>query len=235
MQFEDAPGDTGPDWKIERVPRIDEASVHSDSLSTDSEEEEDQIYESEDSLDEEDYSEFVNAAGWEDMGGDLTKRYNRLRQHVSASTSQHVPGTSSEKSLPRSSGVLPAVNRPRQQQASTTSKQAESKAPVHANKMESSLADLTHRFGGQLNLNLLDQNATTAGAATRKGGTEKVAHKDKSDRATTEQVLDPRTRLVLFKMLNRGLLSKIEGCISTGKEVRICFVCDLVLPTRLTG
>ena len=43
--------------------------------------------------------------------------------------------------------------------------------------------------------------------------------KDKADRATQEQVLDPRTRLVLVKMLNRGVLRKVEGCVSTGKEV----------------
>lgn len=46
-------------------------------------------------------------------------------------------------------------------------------------------------------------------------------HTDRSDRATNEQVLDPRTRLVLFKMLGRGLLETIEGCISTGKEANV--------------
>lgn len=33
------------------------------------------------------------------------------------------------------------------------------------------------------------------------------------------QALDPRTRMVLFKMLNRGVFNEINGCISTGKEV----------------
>ena len=45
-------------------------------------------------------------------------------------------------------------------------------------------------------------------------------HTGRDDRATTEQVLDPRTRLMLFKMLSSGYLSKINGCVSTGKEVR---------------
>lgn len=36
-----------------------------------------------------------------------------------------------------------------------------------------------------------------------------------------EQALDPRTRLVLFKMLNRGLFSAIHGCVSTGKEANV--------------
>uniref|UniRef100_A0A8C4GWJ0 Serine/threonine-protein kinase RIO1 n=1 Tax=Dicentrarchus labrax TaxID=13489 RepID=A0A8C4GWJ0_DICLA len=45
--------------------------------------------------------------------------------------------------------------------------------------------------------------------------------KDKSDRATVEQVLDPRTRMILFKMLSRGAISEINGCISTGKEANV--------------
>nr|XP_061795779.1 serine/threonine-protein kinase RIO1-like [Nerophis lumbriciformis] len=45
--------------------------------------------------------------------------------------------------------------------------------------------------------------------------------KDKSDRATVEQVLDPRTRMILFKMLTRGIISEINGCISTGKEANV--------------
>jgi serine/threonine-protein kinase RIO1 len=43
------------------------------------------------------------------------------------------------------------------------------------------------------------------------------------DRATVEQALDPRTKLVLFKMLNRGLFSAIHGCISTGKEANVYY------------
>merc|ERR1719223_1224358 len=37
----------------------------------------------------------------------------------------------------------------------------------------------------------------------------------------TEQVLDPRTRLILQKMLQRQLLHSIHGCISTGKEANV--------------
>ena len=40
----------------------------------------------------------------------------------------------------------------------------------------------------------------------------------KDHRRTEEQVLDNRTKVVLFKMFNRKLLSDINGCISTGKE-----------------
>ncbi|KZV17357.1 Serine/threonine-protein kinase Rio1 [Dorcoceras hygrometricum] len=44
---------------------------------------------------------------------------------------------------------------------------------------------------------------------------------EKADRATVEQAIDPRTRMVLFKMLNRGVFHDINGCISTGKEANV--------------
>ncbi|XP_054452128.1 serine/threonine-protein kinase RIO1 [Anoplopoma fimbria] len=50
---------------------------------------------------------------------------------------------------------------------------------------------------------------------------DKYRVKDKSDRATVEQVLDPRTRMILFKMLSRGVICEINGCISTGKEANV--------------
>ncbi|RYY33492.1 hypothetical protein EON62_04185, partial [archaeon] len=36
-----------------------------------------------------------------------------------------------------------------------------------------------------------------------------------------EQVLDPRTRLILFKLLSQNFISEIHGCISTGKEANV--------------
>ncbi|KAL8788707.1 MAG: hypothetical protein Q9213_001521 [Squamulea squamosa] len=44
---------------------------------------------------------------------------------------------------------------------------------------------------------------------------------DKSDRATSEQVLDPRTRMILLQMINRNILSEVNGCLSTGKEANV--------------
>lgn len=49
--------------------------------------------------------------------------------------------------------------------------------------------------------------------------TERTA--DKSDRATSEQVLDPRTRMILLQMINRNVVSEVNGCISTGKEANV--------------
>jgi RIO kinase 1 len=45
--------------------------------------------------------------------------------------------------------------------------------------------------------------------------------KDKADRATSEQVLDPRTRMILLQLLNRNIVSEINGVISTGKEANV--------------
>lgn len=33
-----------------------------------------------------------------------------------------------------------------------------------------------------------------------------------------EKAVDPKTRLLMYKMVNSGLLETITGCISTGKE-----------------
>ena len=49
----------------------------------------------------------------------------------------------------------------------------------------------------------------------------RIRTKDKHDRATVEQVMDPRTRMILFKLLNRSTISAINGCISTGKEANV--------------
>lgn len=48
-----------------------------------------------------------------------------------------------------------------------------------------------------------------------------IRGKDKADRATVEQVLDPRTRMIIFKMIQRGIFNELNGCISTGKEANV--------------
>ncbi|XP_026325074.1 serine/threonine-protein kinase RIO1 isoform X2 [Hyposmocoma kahamanoa] len=55
----------------------------------------------------------------------------------------------------------------------------------------------------------------------RKTDNERIRIKDKCDRATAEQVMDPRTKMILFKLLNRGIINEINGCISTGKEANV--------------
>lgn len=46
---------------------------------------------------------------------------------------------------------------------------------------------------------------------------------DRSERATVENVMDPRTRLILYKLVNSGQLNEINGCVSTGKEANVYY------------
>lgn len=55
----------------------------------------------------------------------------------------------------------------------------------------------------------------------RKINNTTITIKDKADRATSEQVLDPRTRYILFRLLANGVISQLDGCISTGKEANV--------------
>ncbi|XP_058130231.1 serine/threonine-protein kinase RIO1 [Anopheles ziemanni] len=55
----------------------------------------------------------------------------------------------------------------------------------------------------------------------RKADSDRLRSKDKQDRATVEQVMDPRTRMIVFKLLNRAMINEINGCISTGKEANV--------------
>lgn len=45
--------------------------------------------------------------------------------------------------------------------------------------------------------------------------------KDKSDRATIDQVLDPRTIKILSKLITQEHVAEIHGCIATGKEANV--------------
>ncbi|EDO38418.1 predicted protein [Nematostella vectensis] len=49
---------------------------------------------------------------------------------------------------------------------------------------------------------------------------ERRSHRvhDKREHSTHEQALDPKTRLMLYKLVNNQTLEAVNGCISTGKE-----------------
>jgi len=88
-------------------------------------------------------------------------------------------------------------NNPNQQGLATKMSHLQPSEKMHMNK-----------FSGRINV---DKYGEGEGART----------KDKADRATVEQVMDPKTRIILFKLLNRGFISEINGCISTGKEANV--------------
>ena len=83
------------------------------------------------------------------------------------------------------------------------------------------------RFENRINLgNVEGRHVSGSATNTLLGvskGESRVRTKDKADRATSEQVLDPRTRMILFKLLSRGLVTEINGCVSTGKEANVYY------------
>ena len=50
---------------------------------------------------------------------------------------------------------------------------------------------------------------------------DRLRNKDKSDRATVENCLDPRTMIQIDKMVANEKITKLFGCISTGKEANV--------------
>jgi RIO kinase 3 len=52
---------------------------------------------------------------------------------------------------------------------------------------------------------------------------EKSSHRlhEKKEHSTQEHVMDPKTRLMLFKLVDNGTLSEVNGCISMGKEAAV--------------
>lgn len=76
---------------------------------------------------------------------------------------------------------------------------------------------LKENFG----MGMANSVATSVKDSMRRQAEGRIHVKGKEDRATVEQALDPRTRMVLFKMLNRGVFKELNGCISTGKEANV--------------
>jgi RIO kinase 1 len=70
-------------------------------------------------------------------------------------------------------------------------------------------------------INLLSKHASKLRLEDKYSGTYHGKGADKSERATSEQVLDPRTRMILLQMINRNVVSEINGVISTGKEANV--------------
>lgn len=67
----------------------------------------------------------------------------------------------------------------------------------------------------------LSKHAAKIRLDTVKQDGDKDKDKDKADRATSDQVLDQRTRMILLQMINRGFVSEVHGAISTGKEANV--------------
>ncbi|PPR08158.1 hypothetical protein CVT24_012122 [Panaeolus cyanescens] len=147
---------------------------------------------------------------------DFTKQYNRLRQHAAVRTGQ-AQGAASAINQTSAVAPLPAVNHPKPlKQASANP--ASKVTPVSKDRTTDQLAALS-KYNSRLAK--IDTPYVMGVGVNRKGPSAHANMKDKSDRATNEQVLDPRTRLILFKMIGRGLIHEVNGCVSTGKEANV--------------
>lgn len=83
---------------------------------------------------------------------------------------------------------------------------------------------LFKKFSNRINVDKYDVPRvaeSAVNAAEKRQMADRLRTKDKHDRATAEQVMDPRTRMILFKLLNRGFITEVNGCISTGKEANV--------------
>ncbi|KAG8214661.1 RIO1-domain-containing protein [Butyriboletus roseoflavus] len=144
---------------------------------------------------------------WEIAERDFTKQFNRLRQHV-AVRSGNVQGAVSSTNQNSAVALLPAVNHPRN-------------PIVHARAKDKTTTQLAALSKYSSRISKIDQPYAMGVGVNRKGPSSYANAKDKSDRATSEQVLDPRTRVILFKMVGRGVIQEVNGCISTGKEANV--------------
>ncbi|KAI3336354.1 putative extragenic suppressor of the bimD6 mutation [Xylariaceae sp. AK1471] len=88
--------------------------------------------------------------------------------------------------------------------------------PLHSNQQRPT-ANTFNRVDDQISA--LSKHASKIRLDDVKEGQSR--DKDKADRATSEQVLDQRTRMILYQMINRGVISEVHGAISTGKEANV--------------
>ena len=75
----------------------------------------------------------------------------------------------------------------------------------------------------KMNLSISHSVVNSIQQNEKKRNQQQSNHTGRDDRATSEQVLDPRTRMILFKLLSNGFLQYIDGCLSTGKEANVYY------------
>lgn len=126
-------------------------------------------------------------------------------------------------------------NRVRQSYAASSSTSAELPLPArNAAAAKRRLQGTPNKSALNASKALVDPAILAGVAANPKSASERANQKDKADRATHEQVLDARTRLVLTSLVNRGYFGQIHGCVSTGKEanVYLAYASEFDLPAN---
>lgn len=80
---------------------------------------------------------------------------------------------------------------------------------------------LERKYGKNIRFEEYREASMAMNKAEKQELAAKSKTREKKDRATTEQVMDPKTRLMVLKMINNNLFDKLYGCISTGKEANV--------------
>ncbi|KAG5357859.1 Serine/threonine-protein kinase RIO1 [Yarrowia sp. B02] len=159
-------------------------------------------YEDIEDIEEDDDDEEVDDDYEEDItSGNVTKRYNKQKKVVAAVAGEKPAQKTADSDLSKYTGRL---------------------------RMDDDYLDsLTHQ-GLAARDGQVKGKKKSSGGGSQTGGNSALmgtATKDRADRATNEQVLDPRTRMILFKMINRGIIFEVNGCVSTGKEANVYHAC----------
>ncbi|XP_033737507.1 serine/threonine-protein kinase RIO1-like [Pecten maximus] len=130
---------------------------------------------------------------WDGMTGDFTKKYNAVTSHSQQPNSNRQPN------------------------------QNPTKGPKHFQPTDKTMRKFVDKINVEQYSGPKLTNTAMSGLmnAGKKMNNDRYQRKDKADRATAEQVMDPRTRMILFKMLSKGIITEINGCISTGKEANV--------------
>ncbi|PHH49463.1 Serine/threonine-protein kinase rio1 [Ceratocystis fimbriata CBS 114723] len=168
---------------------------------------------------------------------------------VAAAASSEVPAPAPEsKSESVSVPVIPTVSEPAPVSSAAIQNSADEPYNEEYDDEDDELSDIEWVENSAASSNAR-RNPQTAGAASKptvntkarvddqisslshhasklKIGAEGVSGRDlktrdKSDRATSELVMDQRTRMILFKMIERGIFSEVHGAVSTGKEANV--------------
>lgn len=155
---------------------------------------------------EDDGEDYEDIFGEEDLDDDEFASSNPSDYTKSYNRQRHQHEVLSDPNMSRS--TLPKAN-PQKPTANTFA------------SVEDQVTSLS-RHAGKLKL---DDQQSGLGSKSNKTG-------DKSDRATSEQVLDPRTRMILLQMINRNIVSEVNGCLSTGKEANVYHALSLPLDSE---
>ncbi|CAB4445193.1 unnamed protein product [Rhizophagus irregularis] len=205
-QFDDAPEDEQDEQQInnELKKNIEEKFNYNKEFDYDDDGDFDDYFEDELNDNEE----------WDNATGDFTKQYNRLRQKLqaggtSSGSIKYQKGPSKGSSLSAGRGVSD-----------------EARKKVNETKLQEQLKILS-KYANRIHLDEIPDSKLSVSVtndikmSNKKALGDKQKNSDKSDRATVEQVLDPRTRIILFKMINRNVIYEVNGCVSTGKEANV--------------